>query len=277
MRAKKVVVDALSYLVLTVAAILTLFPVAWALLTSFKQRTDIFTATPVFFFTPTLRNYIVIFSGEYIWHIRLLNSFIIAGTTTLICVMIGALAAYGFTRYDWGHADSVANWILSIRFLPAVAVAIPWFIIFNYLRLLDTYVAVIITYITFTLPFAVWLLRGFFVAIPRELDEAALTEGYSRLEILLKIIFPLAKPGIIITSIFSMIFAWNEFLFALLLTRANTMTTPVALSTFLQGFLVEWGPLFAATMVTTLPFIIAVIILQKHIVRGLTLGAVSKS
>jgi multiple sugar transport system permease protein len=277
MRAKKVVVDALSYLVLTVAAILTLFPVAWALLTSFKQRTDIFTATPVFFFTPTLRNYIVIFSGEYIWHIRLLNSFIIAGTTTLICVMIGALAAYGFTRYDWRHADSVANWILSIRFLPAVAVAIPWFIIFNYLRLLDTYVAVIITYITFTLPFAVWLLRGFFVAIPRELDEAALTEGYSRLEILLKIIFPLAKPGIIITSIFSMIFAWNEFLFALLLTRANTMTTPVALSTFLQGFLVEWGPLFAATMVTTLPFIIAVIILQKHIVRGLTLGAVSKS
>jgi multiple sugar transport system permease protein len=277
MRVRKVFVDALSYLVLTVASVVSLFPVAWALLTSLKARTDIFTANPVFFFTPTLRNYIVIFGPDYVWHFRMLNSFIIAGSTTVICVAVGALAAYGLTRYDWARADVVANWILSIRFLPAVAVAIPFFVMFNYLRLLDTYVAVIITYITFTLPFAVWLLRGFFVAIPRELDEAALTEGYSRQEILWKIVFPLAKPGIIITAIFSMIFAWNEFLFALVLTRAYTMTTPVALSTFLQGFLVEWGPLFAATMVTTLPFIIAVIILQKHIVRGLTLGAVSKS
>jgi len=152
-------------------------------------------------------------------------------------------------------------------------VAIPWFVIFNNLRLLDTYFAVIVTYITFTLPFAVWLMRGFLEAIPRELDEAALTEGCGRLQVLSNIILPLSKSGLLVTSLFCMVFAWNEFLLALILTRANVMTAPVGLSQFLQGFLIEWGPLMAATMVSTIPFLIIILILQKHLVRGLTLGA----
>jgi len=274
---KAQITNLVAYGVFTIAAILTLLPTAWAFITSIKKPWDIMTEEPVFIFEPTIENYVRAFiHPSYLFHQKIINSVIVATSTTIICIALACLAAYALTRFDFKGSSGIAAWILSIRMLPIIAVLIPWFLIFNSLKLIDTYIALIIPYMTFTLPFAVWMIRGFFLAIPRELDEAALTEGYSRLEILWKIILPLAKPGIIITAIFCEIFAWNEFQFALVLARIECMTVPVGLSHFLQGYRIEWGPLFAATMVTAIPFIIAAIFLQKHIVRGLTLGAVTR-
>jgi len=274
---KKVQITNLAvYGVFTIAAILTLLPTAWAFITSFKKPWDIMTEEPVFIFEPTIDNYLrAFFHPSYLFYEKIMNSVIVATSTTIICVALACLAGYALTRFDFRGSSGIASWILSIRMLPIIAVLIPWFLIFNSLKLIDTYLALIIPYMAFTLPFAVWMIRGFFLAIPRELDEAALTEGYSRLEILWKIILPLAKPGIIITAIFSEIFCWNEFQFALVLTRTH-MTVPVGLAHFLQGYRIEWGPLFAATMVTAIPFIVVTIFLQKHVVRGLTLGAVTR-
>lgn len=274
---KKSVSNDISYIILLIAAVCTLFPVAWAALTSFKQRVDILVLKPLFIFQPTLRNYIILFANEqpyYLWHIRVAASLFICLITVAICLLISSLAAYAFSRFNFWGAVSLPPFILSFRMMPPICFLLPWFIIFNTAGMLDTPWALIIVYSISTIPFDTWMLRGFFLAIPKDLDEAALTEGYSRSEIMFRIVFPLAKTGIIITTIFSFIFIFYEFMFAVVLTKLSWMTAPVALSRFLAAYATEWGPMMAATMTVTVPLIILMIILRKHVITGLTLGAV---
>jgi len=269
--------NTISYVILVIAAVLTLAPIGWAALTSFKERTDILVLKPLLVFQPTLRNYIILFANEppyYLWHVRVANSLFVCLITVAVCLLMSSLAAYSFSRFDFWGSKSLPPFILSFRMIPPVCFLLPWYLIFLDLHLLDNPLSLILVYSIFTIPFDTWMLRGFFLAIPRDLDEAALTEGYSRLEILFKIVFPLAKSGIMITTIFSFIFIFYEFMYAVVLTKLNWMTAPVALSRFLSAYATEWGPMMAATMTITIPLVIIMIVLRKHVITGLTLGAV---
>jgi multiple sugar transport system permease protein len=262
-----------SLIVLVTAA--WLFPVYWIVVTSLKTTAQTLTRPPELWFSPTFDNYRVIFSDESVnLEEPLLNSLIIAGATTLVSIVLGSLCAYGLARLEFKGRDSIALWILSLRMMPAVAVVIPYYILFFRLDLIDTHLGMILVYLSFSLAFAVWLLRGFFADIPIEIDEAAELDGCGRIRTLFQVIFPVAKTGIAVTAIFVFVFAWNEFLFALSLTDFSAQTVPVAIAKLVTPGEVLWGQLTAASIISAIPLVALVFILQRHIVRGLTLGAV---
>jgi multiple sugar transport system permease protein len=252
-----------------------LFPVYWIVATSLKKPGDIVNPSPSFiFFDHTLDNYRTIFGPTYTFADVVLNSFIIASCVTVLVILLAIPAAYSLARWDTKGSERIAMWILSLRMLPPVAVVIPYYVLATHFELIDTYAVLIIVYMAFGLPFAVWLMRGFFAEIPRELDQAAMLDGYSYLAVLRKIIIPLAMPSIAVTAIFTFIFSWNEFLLALLLTDTKAVTVPVQISKMILAYQVLWGELSAAGVIALLPLIFVVFALQRYIVRGLTLGAV---
>jgi multiple sugar transport system permease protein len=258
-----------------VIVLIWLFPVYWIVATSLKKTGDIINPIPSFiFFDPTLDNYRTIFGPTYTFADIVLNSFIIASGVTVLVILLAIPAAYSLARWDTKGSERIAMWILSLRMLPPVAVVIPYYVLATRLELIDTYAVLIIVHMAFGLPFAVWLMRGFFAEIPRELDQAAMLDGYSYLAVLRKIIIPLAMPSIAVTAIFTFIFSWNEFLLALLLTDTNAVTVPVQISKMILAYQVLWGELSAAGVIALLPLIFVVFALQRYIVRGLTLGAV---
>jgi multiple sugar transport system permease protein len=259
----------------TLIVLIWLFPVYWIVATSLKKPGDIVNPIPSFiFFDHTLDNYRTIFGPTYTFADIVLNSFIIAACVTVLVILLAIPAAYSLARWDTKGSERIAMWILSLRMLPPVAVVIPYYVLATRLELIDTYAVLIIVYMAFGLPFAVWLMRGFFAEIPRELDQAAMLDGYSYLAVLRKIIIPLAMPSIAVTAIFTFIFSWNEFLLALLLTDTNAVTVPVQISKMILAYQVLWGELSAAGVIALLPLLFVVFALQRYIVRGLTLGAV---
>src|SRR5262249_41461481 len=171
-------------------------------------------------------------------------------------------------------ADSLAFFILSLRFMPSVVVVLPYYLMFQKIGLIDTYLGMILVYVAFGMPFAVWLLRSFLLDIPRDIEEAARLDGLSRLSILWRIVVPVTRPGIAVAALFTFVFSWNEYLFALALTFDHAVTLPFQISKMIDAYSVEWGALSAAVMVQLLPMIVIVFVLQRHIVRGLALGAV---
>jgi multiple sugar transport system permease protein len=252
-----------------------LFPVYWIVATSLKQKGDIVNPVPSFLgFSPTLDNYRTIFGATYTFADVVLNSLIVAICVTFLVIVLAIPAAYSLARWQTKGSERIAMWILSLRMLPPVAVVIPYYVLATRLQLIDTYAVLIIVHLAFGLPFAVWLMRGFFAEIPRELDQAAMLDGYSYLAVLRKIIIPLATPSIAVTAIFTFIFSWNEFLLALLLTDTNAVTVPVQISKMILAYQVLWGELSAAGVIALLPLLFVVFSLQRYIVRGLTLGAV---
>jgi multiple sugar transport system permease protein len=262
--------------------ILFLFPIYWMIATSFKSSGDILVSPPRWVFQPTLENYIYAFTvanfGRYI-----VNTLIIAIASTIIVVGVGTLAAYSFARYNVGGGN-LMFFILTTRMMPAVAVVFPYFLIFRILGDskfgeffhlgLDRLGTLVICYTIFNLPFAIWLLHSFFQDIPVELEDSARLDGYSRWAALWKIVFPLAKPGIAVTAIFCLLFSWNEFLFAFILTRSAATTITVGTAAFFAQRGLQWGPLCAAATVCVVPMVIFILLLQRYIVRGLTFGAV---
>jgi multiple sugar transport system permease protein len=198
----------------------------------------------------------------------------VAFFVTLLVIILAIPAAYSLARWQTKGSNRIAAWILSLRMLPPVAVVIPYYVLASRLQLIDTYLVLILVHMAFGVPFAVWLMRGFFAEIPRELDHAAMLDGYSYPAILRKIIIPLATPSIAVTAIFTFIFSWNEFLLALLLTDTNAVTVPVQISKMILAYQVLWGELSAAGVIALLPLLFVVFALQRYIVRGLTLGAV---
>ena len=203
-----------------------LFPVYWIVLTSFKPIVEINSAIPIFVFTPTFENYVDLFA-KFEFARVLMNSIVVTFVTCAIVMVLGVLAAYALARMKVPGEKHIALWILSLRFLPPIAVAIPFYIQWQDFHLLDTYSGLILVYVAFNLPFAIWLLRGFLADVPIELEEAALLDGLTRLQIIWRVVVPVILPGIASTAIFMFVFTWNEYLMALMLTSVRSVTVPV--------------------------------------------------
>lgn len=282
MQSKVTTWDYVRHALVLVLLAFFLFPIYWMISTSLKPAEDILTRPPVWVFTPTFDHYRFAFT-EANFGLFIRNTFIVAGGSTILVVILGSLASYSFARYNPGDGH-IMFFILTTRMMPGIAVIIPFFVIFRDIGNtpvgealflgLDQPGALIVAYTVFNLPFAIWLMHSFFQDIPLELEDSARLDGYTRLEVLWKVVLPLAAPGIAVTAIFSLLFAWNEFLFAFVLTRdaAKTITVGVAGFQTQQGIL--WGPLAAAATVCVVPTLLIALFLQRYIVRGLTFGAV---
>lgn len=249
-----------------------LFPPVVLFLTSIKTELDALSFPPKWIFKPTLENYTEIFKfspfAKY-----LLNSLTVASLNTGVVLVLGSFAAYSLARFKFKGAENLAFWILSIRMMPPVAAIIPIYIIMRNLRLLDTPWSLVITYLTFNLPFAVWMMRSFFREIPREIEESALVDGCSVFGAFRKIALPLAAPGLAATGILTFIFSWNEFLFALILTGSKAVTLPVGITGYMKETGINWGYMTAGGALALIPVIVFTILVQKHLVKGLTMGA----
>jgi len=265
------------YVLLIPALMFALAPVYWMLTISLKSDVDQFaTPPPWFVFTPTLDHYYDAFVargfGEY-----LLTSAIVSVGSTLCALVIGTLAAYALARFElpWRLNRHLSLWILSTRMFPAIVTAVPLFLMMRDLRLLNTHASLIIVYTAFNLPFVVWMMRGFFADLPRDLEEAALVDGDSRLGALVRVVLPLVAPGLAATAVFCLIISWNEFLFALVMTQTDAaMTLPVGIAGRVTQYEIKWGVMSAAAAVALAPILVFALALQKYLVRGLSLGAV---
>jgi multiple sugar transport system permease protein len=264
---------AVKYLVLLLIVVIFLFPIYWMVITSIKPENQVMVYPPVFYpAEPTLWAYatsLVQFNSLPI----LKNTIIISGSATVIATMLGALAGYGFARYRIGGFH-LPFWILSQRMMPAVAAVIPLFILIKDLGLIDTYPAVIALHLIVTLPFAVWMMRGFFLEVPKELEEAALIDGCSRWMAFWRVAMPIAAPGVAVTALFCFIFSWNEFLFAFILTRREATTLPVLVSGLHSQHGIMWDVMSATASMAMMPVIALALLAQKYLVRGMTLGAI---
>jgi multiple sugar transport system permease protein len=262
---------------LVLALLVALAPVYWMITISLKTELDQFAVPPKWFwFTPTLQHYYDAFVtrsfGQY-----LITSAIVALVSTLCALVIGTLAAYALTRFrlPYNLDRKLSLWILSTRMFPAIVTAVPLFLMMRDLRLLNTKASLIIVYTAFNLPFVVWMMRGFFAEVPRDLEEAALVDGDSRLGALVRVVLPLVSPGLAATAVFCLLVSWNEFLFALVLTQTDaSMTLPVGIAGRVTQFEIKWGVMSAAAVVAMMPIMIFALAMQRYLVRGLSLGAV---
>jgi multiple sugar transport system permease protein len=249
------------------------FPILWTVLTSIKPLDLIPKSPPVWVFQPTLEHFRTIFFEKDLLH-SLWNSLFVATMSTLLALLVGAPAAYAFARFDFRGKEQLAFYFLSARMTPPIAVIVPFFLISRDLGLLDTKLILVLAYTTFNFAFVVWLLRGFFAEVPTEIDEAALVDGCSRFGAFVRVVLPIAAPGIAAAAIICFIFAWNEFLFALVLTSLNAKTLPVSAAGFVTDRLVLWGTLCATAVVIFVPVTIFAILTRRHLIRGMTMGAV---
>ena len=255
-----------------------LFPIFWVVLTSLKPSEISQALPPVWDFTPTLQNYRDVLSGNtytsQVFGTLLLHSIIVTAASTLLGLAAAVPAAYALARVKFRGKRATANWILStIMFPPAVSV-IPVFIIASRLGLMDTYPVLIIPYAAFGLPMMIWMLRSSIKQIPFEIEEAAMIDGASQWELIRYIVFPLLVPGMVSAALLSGMLAWNEFLFALTLTRNVVKTAPVGISEFTNMYGTQWGSLTAAATVTVAPIMVITLLLRRRVVEGLTFGAV---
>ena len=253
----------------------SLFPFAWMALTSIKKNSEIFTRKPVFVpSTPTLDRYAQIFADSDFTR-PLLNSTIVAGTTTVLGIAVAALAGYALARFRMPLQRYLLVLVLSVQMFPLIALIIPLFVVMRTLDLLNTYTGLILAYLSFTIPLAVWMLRGFFRSIPSDLEDAAMVDGCTRMGSLLRIVLPLAGPGIAAASIYGFISAWNEFLFALTFMSDERMyTLPVMLQSFVGREQSDWGAIMAASVLFTLPVIVFFLLVHKRLTQGMVQGGI---
>jgi len=263
------------YIAAAMVVFISVFPFIWMFFTSIKPPNEIFTLNPQLLpHHTTLENYVRVFKGT-MFSRYFLNSIIIAISTTVLGLSIAILGAYSLARFEYPGRHSFLLIILTVQMFPTVVLIIPLFVVMRQFHLLNTYYCLIIAYTTFTLPFCVWMLKGFFESIPKELEEAAMIDGCSRVGAFSKITLPLSAPGIAATSIFSFIGAWNEFMFALTFINKEVMKTiPLGLQAFIGRFAVEWGQVMAASVMFTIPSLIFFMVVQKYLTKSLFVGAV---
>jgi multiple sugar transport system permease protein len=258
-----------------VALLLTaffLFPIYWLFMISFKTAEEIFAFPPKWWPSSIhFDNYAVLFKDGDATTVG--NSLIIAGGSTLVAMFLGTLAAYSLARYRTG-GDHLANWILSQRMVPPIAVVFPIFLLYVWFGWVDTYFGLILLYTAFNLPYVIWMMRGYILDIPRALEEAALVDGYTPWQVLWKVVLPMSRAGLFATAIFTFVFAWNEFLFALVLARTEATTYTVQVTHYFGGQSGFWAKISAMSVLGTLPVFIVVGFLQKYLVRGISMGAV---
>ncbi|GLQ55601.1 carbohydrate ABC transporter permease [Devosia nitrariae] len=249
-------------------------PFIWMVSISFKPEQEVFSKTlSILPRNPTLANYQMIF--DFVPYPRFfMNSMIVAIVSTVCSLVASTLAGYSFSRFRYKGRSSLAFLVLSTQMFPLVTGIIPLYLVFSKLGLINTYWALFVAYVAFTIPFCTWMLKGFFDTIPREIEEAAVIDGCSRLEVLVRIVLPLSIPALVATSVFCFILSWNEFLYATVLTTSNDVRTlPAALGIMIGQGYTQWGGLNAAGVLTTLPVIIVFVFFQRYLVDGLTAGA----
>ncbi len=261
-----------AHIILIIFSLIILLPLLWTLRTSFATDVIAYEIPPKLIFPPTLKNYILLFK-ENNFALKFFNSFTVALLSTLISIPIAALGGYALARYNPGGTVS-RFLIIGTQMLPPIVLILPLFAIFSTIHLLNTRIGLISSYMAFNLPFLVWILMGFFEGIPKELEEAALIDGASRLKSFFAVVFPIAAPGVMSAGVLSFIMCWNEFLFALVLTGAETSTIPVALAALQTQRGVLIGKLSAGVVLANLPIVIVSFFIQKYLVRGLSFGAI---
>ncbi|WP_375454173.1 carbohydrate ABC transporter permease [uncultured Methylobacterium sp.] len=255
-----------------VYAIVTLFPIFWMATMMVKPNAAMFARPTVWLFTPTLDHFDSVIAKGFAW--SLLTSFVLCSISTALVVLIGTPAAYAFARFEMRAKDDLFLFILATRMAPPVCMVIPFYFIFAKIGLLDTFTGLTLAYMTFNLSFYVWVLRSFCRDLPVELEEAATLEGWSRPQVFLRLVLPLLRNGVVATAVLCFIFAWNEFLFAFMLGGKAVQTLPVSIPKLITGQGVRWGEMAVVGVVALAPVLTVVFLLQRHIIRGLTLGAV---
>jgi len=303
----------LRALIVIIVAVIMLIPVYVMTVTAFKSRADILSVPPKLIFKPNLEGFVYLLTDRSIanpgnlekmkaaaeagqlsifervaleggmqingvsdYYFRLKNSLIIAGTSTIASVILAVFAAYAFSRYAVKGKGDLLFFILSTRMLPAVVVTVPLFLMYTRFNLHDTHLGMILLYTVFNLSLAVWLMKGFFDEIPREYEEAALVDGYTRMQAFFKIVLPQAVTGIAATTVFCLIFSWNEYAFALMLTSEKARTAPPSIATMLGSGGLEWSAIAAGSLGFLIPVVIVTFALRNYLLRGVTFGAVRK-
>ena len=263
---------AFRYLLALLLVVVFVFPIYWLFIISFKTPDEIFAYPPVWYPSAIqFSNYKVLFKdGDAltVW-----NSLVLASVSTLFAMVLGTLAAYSLARFKTG-GENLAVWIISQRMMPPVAIVFPLFLFYVYLGWVDSYHGLIILYTAFSLPYVIWMMRGYIEDIPIELEESALVDGCTRWEVLRKVVFPMARSGLFATAVFTFIFAWKTFLFALVLTRTEVTTYTVQVTHYFGGQSNFWAKIAAMSVLGTIPDFITVAVMQRYLVRGISMGAV---
>lgn len=262
-------------ILIVVAMFITLVPVYWMVNTSLKAQVEVFTTPPTFWpQNPTLDNYVNLFTRRHLGG-YILNSIFIVGCAVLLSLVIGSLAGYSLARFGSRLQQNLDFWVLAPRMIPPVALVVPLFLILQQLGLINKKLGLILVYTAFNLPFVAWMMRSFFQEIPADLEEAAMVDGAGRLRSFWDIVLPLAAPGLAATAIFSLIITYNEFFFALILTSTPAAATlPVGTAALIGKTQTLYGEMAAAGLVAAVPLVIFALLVQRHLVRGLTMGAV---
>jgi len=270
MKLRKAFIAAAAAVILVVWS----FPVLWALLTSFKTERDVLAYPPKLIFAPTLANYTDVLFGSASLLPNLWSSFIVASFATALAMLIAVPAAYALARLEFPAKHGTGFYVLATQMLPPVGLIIPYYLALQKLAALDTYSGLVVIYLTFSLPFAIWLMVSYFEDVPREMEEAALLDRAGRLRALWHVILPQVRGGIAVTTIFVFLNAWNEFLFAVVLGGNRVRTVTVAMFNFISVEQTLWAKLAAGAVLAMAPVILLGLLAQRHIVKGLTVGAV---
>ncbi|MDA8248113.1 MAG: carbohydrate ABC transporter permease [Rhodospirillales bacterium] len=252
--------------------VFAVFPFYWMVSSSLKDQATLLASPPVWLFRPTLDNYAAIFADETVTR-GIVNSLIVAVSTTALAVALGTPAAYALARFEFRGKADLWFWFISNRMVSPIVLALPVYLLARQMRLLDTHLVLILIYLTFNLPIVVWICTDQFRAIPSELEQAARLESATQFDIFWRIYLPLAAPGVAVSAIFSFIFSWNELLYALVLTRRDVQTAPVVATSFMSGYELPWGKIMATGTVIVLPVTIFALLVSRHMIRGLTMGA----
>jgi multiple sugar transport system permease protein len=272
-RRRKLVEGVLESIGLLLTLLFILTPIAWMALTAFKQRGDVFTLKVLF--APTLQNFVTIFKPPLSFGPLLMNSVVIAGATVLISTPLALMAAYAFSRYYFIGSNVLMIWVLTTQFIPQVVITIPFFNLFRTVGLVDTRTGLVILNLAVALPYSIWMIKGFVDGMPIELEEAALVDGCSEAQMLRRIVLPLVMPGVLVAAVFSFITAWNEFIFALIMTRTEAARTlQVGLMSTVSAEGIRWDWMSATGLIVMVPIFILSLLIRNHFVQGLTMGAV---
>ncbi len=251
----------------------TVFPIYWMLSSALKVEVNMFTIPPAWVFRPSLQNFRNLEEAFGIWkYIR--NSVIAAGTATLIAIVFGSMAGYGLSRGKMRGKKHIAFWMITTRMAPIVGVIVPLYILFRTFHLVGKLPGLIIAYTTFNLPFAIWLMKAFFDDLPKEIEEAAMVDGCSKLRAFFVVALPLAKPGLVAVATLCFMFAWNDYGFAVVFTSGATQTLPVATARLITEYGIVWGQVMTVGTILLFPVLVIGILIRRHLVHGLTLGAV---
>jgi len=250
-----------------------IFPIIWEFLSSIKPPIEVTANPPVFFFPPTLESWNT-FLFEKGGALYLVNSVIVALGSTALSLALGAPTAYGLSRFTFRGRESLAMDFLSFRMFPPIVIVIPLFIVFQALAIKNTYFGLILGHTAFNIPFTIWLLRGFFMEVPLEIEQASLVDGCSRMGFFWRMLLPMAAPGLAASIVFSFILSWNEFMFASVMSSQETRTLPVFSASLLEHYVADWGQFAAACTLSVIPVFILVLFTQRYMIKGLTYGAI---